>query len=435
MASRKVHGEYRDDGVNRLNVDLSAPPINPQIDKIVNDLTNPHNRERVPGVAVVVRKDNEIVHLNCYGYANLETGAKTKLDTIFDLGSLSKQFTAAAVLDLVITKKLSLTDHLSKFFKGFPRYADSITVEDLIHHTSALPEYADIYVQSRRAEKDWYHQAMTTPDRWYPKMKMRKRKEVTNRDVLEWIATQTLLPHPPDTEYEYCNSGYVVLAELVARVTKMRLGKFLEEVLFKDLGMKDSYVFDDVSRFSPDARKIVNHAKCYNHVAGHFVPVGYTPLNFICGDGNIHSTIVDLAKWERNLHELEFSPVTELLWTPIKVKSHKKQTYGAGWQLLSDKHEAQVEVNGRRVTRKFERRAEYHRGIWLGWRSFFARGSRWPIPKAGKKIDRKTVDSLGIVVISNAIFDHEKFTTCHIAKEISRLYWKEDNIMNQFLCE
>jgi CubicO group peptidase (beta-lactamase class C family) len=151
MASRKAAPKYPKDECNPLNVDLNAPPINPEIDKIVNDLINPKDRDLFPGVAVVVRKDDEIVHLNCYGYANLETKAKVRLDTIFDLGSLSKQFTAVAILDLVINHKLYLTDHLSKFFKGFPRYADAITIEDLIHHTSALPDYLAIYVESRRA--------------------------------------------------------------------------------------------------------------------------------------------------------------------------------------------------------------------------------------------------------------------------------------------
>jgi len=434
MASKQVHREYPKDNSNPLNVNLNAPPIDTQIDKIVNDLTNPNDRDRVPGVAVAVRKDKKIVHLNCYGYANLETGSKMRLDTIFDLGSLSKQFTAVAVLNLVINKKLSLTDHLSKFFKGFPRYADSITVEELIHHTSGLPIYNDIYVASRLAAEDWYKVVMTKPDDWYPKMLSRRVKEITNKDVLRWIATQKLLPHPPDTEYEYCNSGYVVLAELVAKVTKKRLADYLQEILFSGLGMKNTYVFDEFSRFSPKAPEIVNHAKCYNHVGGHFVPVGYTPLNFITGDGNVHSTIVDLAKWERNLHELEFNPVRELLWTPVKVKSRKKQHYGAGWKLLSDQHEEHVEVKGRRVTRKYERRAEYHRGTWLGWRSFFARGSRWPVPEAGKSIDPKTVESLGIIVLSNAVFGHRQFTTCRIAQEISRLYWKKDNIMNRFNC-
>ena len=433
MASRRAYSKYPEDHCNPLNVDLNAPPINPEIDKIVLELTNPKGHKRVPGVAVIVRKDDEIVHLNCYGYANLETGAKVRLDTIFDLGSLSKQFTAVAILDLVINNKLCLTDHLSKFFKGFPRYADAITIEDLI----GLPDYVEIYVQSRRAEKDWYDKAMATGNDWYPQMP-RGKKEISNKDVLKWIATQTLLPRPPDTEYEYCNSGYVVLAELVAKATKKRLGPYLREFLFEGLGMHDTYVFDETSSFSPDAREIVNHARCYNRVSGRFVPVGYTPLNFINGDGNFHSTIVDLAKWERNLHELEFNPISELLWKPVKVKSRKKQNYGAGWKLLSDKHETVVEVDGKPVTRKYERRAEYHRGTWLGWRSFIARASRWPIPEAGararKKIDPKTVESLGIVVLSNAIFSHEQFTTCRIAQEISRVYWKKNNIMKQLNC-
>jgi CubicO group peptidase (beta-lactamase class C family) len=134
-------------------------PMSPKIDKIVNDLINPQNHDRVPGVAVAVRKNQQVVHLNCYEYANLEAGAKITPDTIFDLGSLSKQFTAIAILDLVFKKKLDMNDHLSKFFKGLPRYADSITVEDLLHHTSALPAYTDIYVASRLAAEDWYDQA------------------------------------------------------------------------------------------------------------------------------------------------------------------------------------------------------------------------------------------------------------------------------------
>jgi hypothetical protein len=83
---------------------------------------------------------------------------------------------------------------------------------------------------------------------------------------------------------------------------------------------------------------------------------------------------------------------------------------------------------------KYERRADYHRGTWLGWRNFIARGSRWPVPKPGKKVNPKTVESLGIVVLSNSRFGHEQFTTCRIAQEISKLYWKRNNIMRQLNC-
>lgn len=445
MASLKVQTEKLKDGLDDLyNLDRNTLPNDPRVDAIVNqhmnelrsEMTNSEDRDRIPGVAVVVRKDKKVVHLNCYGYANLETGTKIAPDTIFDLGSLSKQFTAIAVLDLVNRGRLDLNDPLSKFFKGFPRYADDITVEDLIHHTSALPDYGEIYVASRRAEKNWYDVAMAKPDEWYPQMPTGKR-EITNRDVLKWIATQTLLPRAPDTEFKYSNSGYVVLAELVQRVTRKRFASTLQDKLFGPFGMKNTYVFDEVSGFSDDAPEVVNHARCYNRVSGRgFVPVGYTPMNFLTGDGNVHSTILDLAIWENLLNVFDdlmvhgdLGGLRERLWTPVKLKSRKKVDYGWGWNLRADRYEAKVKG----VTRKYESRAEYHRGIWLAWRCYIARGARWVVPRAGKNIDPKTFESLGIIVLSNT----NQFGTCRIAQEISRVYWgplKKDNIMNSFNC-
>src|SRR5687768_11094028 len=269
MGRRRANKEESEDTLDELYILVrNALPNDPWIDERVNEhmnelraqLTHTEDRDRVPGVAVAVRKDHKVVHLNCYGYANLETGAKITPDTIFDLGSLSKQFTAVAVLDLVNRNRLNLSDPLSKFFKGFPRYADDITIEDLVHHTSSLPEYDEIYVGSRRAEKDWYDVAMGKPDEWYPKMATGK-KEITNKDVLKWIATQTLLPRPPDTAFKYSNSGYVVLAELVERVTRKRFATLLKEKLFGPFGMKDTYVFDEASNFSDDAPEVVKHAR------------------------------------------------------------------------------------------------------------------------------------------------------------------------------
>src|SRR5882724_9096449 len=111
MASKKVHRRNRN----------SLPKL-ARIDKIVNNYlaklydTPPKEDERVPGVAVAVRWNKKIVHLNCYGYANLETGAKITPNTVFDLGSLSKQFTAAAAYNLIIHNQLDLKDPLSKIF-------------------------------------------------------------------------------------------------------------------------------------------------------------------------------------------------------------------------------------------------------------------------------------------------------------------------------
>jgi CubicO group peptidase (beta-lactamase class C family) len=263
------------------------------------------------------------------------------------------------------------------------------------------------------------------------------KREINNKEVLKWIATQTLLPRDPDTEFKYSNSGYVVLAELVQRVTRKRFATTLQDKLFRPFGMKNTYVFDELSGFPDSAPEVVNHARCYNRVSGRgFVPVGYTPMNFLTGDGNVHSTIVDMAIWESLLNEVDdllvhkdFGGLRDRLWTPVKLKNRKKVEYGWGWNLRSDKYEATVKG----VTRRYESRAEYHRGIWLAWRCYIARGARWVIPRAGKNIDPKTFESLGIIVLSNT----NQFGTCRIAQDISRVYWgplKKDNIMNGFNC-
>jgi len=435
MASKKVYKRKR----NTL-------PKLPRIDEIVNNYLEKlydarlKNHERVPGVAVAVRWNKKIVHLNCYGYANLETGAKIKPNTVFDLGSLSKQFTAAAVYNLIIHDLLEINAPLSKFFPELPPWADAITVEDLLHHTSSLPEYVDIYVKLKPREKGWYTKALKKPDDWYPTMPNRRRKEITNKNVLEWLATKKRL-RPPDTEYGYSNSGYVVLAELVERVAGLPFARYVVEMVINgiDEEMKNSYVFDEVYGFAPDDPQTINHARCYNRVKDRFVPVGYTPLNFIKGDGNVHSTIMDLAMWEKFNHTLDYNlPARELLWSPVLIKNRKRVDYGAGWRLLRDKYEDQVKVRGKLVTRKHEYRAECHRGEWLGWRSFIGRASKWVVPEGGRSVDARRAESLGIVVLSNADFGDKQFTTCRIAQEISKLYlgkWKKVNIMNRFNCD
>jgi CubicO group peptidase (beta-lactamase class C family) len=454
MGLPSVYTTKRQDAPDVLKLDQKALPNEPQIDKLLNRYIHAlggyrkdHQAPRiVPGAAVMVRKNNDFVHLNCYGYANLETGEEVTPATLFDLGSLSKQFTAIGALSLVINKRLDLKARLSYFFPDFPRYADEVTVEELIHHVSAIPEYIDIYGASRDVDKNWYESALTNPDDWYPQMaKRRGADELTNKDVLGWIGSQKLLPRAPNTEFEYSNSGYVVLSEVVAKVAEARFATFIKEQLFDPIEMNSTYVFDETSAFPKDAPEIVNHAICYNRVKDHgFVPVGYTPLNFVYGDGNVHSNIVDLAKWDSHLYRLDYAllcsgegkedpanRVRELLWEPIRVKGRKRIDYGAGWNLLRNKFEKTVEVNGKRVTRKYESHGEYHSGEWLGWSCYMARAARWVVPKKGKAIDPDTWDSLGIVVVSN----NNKFYPNHVAQKISRLFWgklKKDNIMNSF---
>lgn len=458
--------------------DRNAPPVDPRVDDLMKEyieelrlfLPKDNFRNRVPGAAVMVRHRCELVHMGCYGYADIEAGRKITSDTIFDLGSVSKQFTAVAVHGLALKNLLKLTDPISKFFPDFPRYADNVTINDLLSHTSALPEYTDLYVAQRFAEDDWYKEVMKTPDDWYPRMSKKQQKELTNEEVIQWIASQKLLPRAPNTEFEYSNAGYVVLAEIVKRVSGMPLSRLLKENVFSEYGMESTYVLDDLCDFDENAPEVINHAKCYNRrrdtakgESGYF-PVGYTPLNFIHGDGNVQSTIEDMTRWEAELAKAEYQSLTEsyeaddrlvavrdALWLPTELKNHRRVNYGAGWNLLREKDKEESEdENGNMVVKTILSNAEYHRGVWLGWRSYIVRASKiachgenstWdkqayslePSGSGQEEVDANSWESLGIIVLSN----NNRFNACEIAQKISQFYWgklKKDNILNRFDC-
>jgi CubicO group peptidase (beta-lactamase class C family) len=409
---------------------------------------------RVPGAAVAVRKGNQVVHVKGYGCANLETGENITTETVFDLGSVSKQFTAFAALSIFSAAELETP--ISKFFRGFPRYADKIKIKSLIHHTSALPDYIDLHVAARHAAEGWYDRVMMRSDDWYPQMPRRKKaKEVTNRDVLKLVALQRLLPRDPEVNFEYSNTGYVLLAEIVRRATKQRLSEFLRENVFLPLGMDSTYVFDETSKFRKKAPELLRHARCYNAVKGKgFVPVGYSPMNFVYGDGNIHSTIVDMAKWDHYLTTLDRETICasdakgekagvnarSILWEPAKLLHEKQEEYGAGWFLLHNKYKDNIKAkNGRKVTKTFKSRAEYHRGEWLAWENYIARAQKWMLPAKGKQVDPETWESMGIVVLTNntAPAAHKEFYPCALGTQIAQLYWghfTEDNIINGVNC-
>jgi CubicO group peptidase (beta-lactamase class C family) len=447
-------------GITRF--DLNAPPNDERVDLLMQRylrrlrLSLPKHRRatgRVPGAAVIVRKGHEIIHLKGYGCANLETGEQITPETVFDLGSVSKQFTAFAALSIFAASELDTP--ISKYLRGFPRFADKITIKQLIHHTAALPDYMDLHVAARRAAEDWYLKVMRRHDDWYPQMPRRKKaKELTNRDVLKLVASQRLLPRDPDINFEYSNTGYVLLAEIVRRATNQRLSEVLKEKVFSVVGMDNTYVFDETSKFRKNAPEVLHHAKCYNPVEGKgFVSVGYSPMNFIYGDGNIHSTIVDMAKWDAHLTLLDHKSIFEshtkrktpavdarsILWLPAKLLHQKQTEYGAGWNLLHNKYKDNVKENGRSVTKTFSSRAEYHRGEWLAWQNYIARAQKWMLPAEGEQVDPKTWESMGIVVLTNntALAMHKEYYPCVLAKQIAQLYWghfKEDNIINCVTC-
>ncbi len=292
-----------------------------------------------PGVAVLVVKDGKVLHRKGYGLANLETKTFVTPETVFDLGSVGKQFTAIAIMMLAERGKLNYDDALSKFFPQFPLYAKKITIRHLLNHTAGLTEYDQLFIQSGKVDRD-YESSFGQKDWLF---------EPTSKDTLNLLARQKMLRFAPGDEWEYSNSGYVVLGQIVEKVSGKSLRQFLKETIFEPLGMKNTLVYDEIKP------KIPNLAVSYMRAGNKLKGINTNALNLMYGDGGINSSVDDLTKWYRAIDEnrLVKSATVRMAFTSGKLNNGASVGYGFGWYV----------GNSLGLPRRI------HAGTWMGFRN------------------------------------------------------------------
>lgn len=304
--------------------------------------------------SILVAKKGMVVYEQYSGYAD----PVLKKDSInphssFHLASVSKTFTAMAILKLWEQGKLGLNDSLNKYFADFPY--PGITIKMLLNHRSGLPNYLH-YLES---------------------FKWDKKQMVTNQDVLRSLYTL----HPPlefasGKHFAYCNTNYVLLALIIETVSGESYKTFLENQFFKPLRMNDTYVFtpQDMSRSLPSYQW--NNKK-----------IPYEFLDVVYGDKNVYSTVRDMLKWNQALYpgNLFNRSTLDSAFAPYSFEKEGKRNYGLGWRMtLLD--------NGKKLL--------YHNGWWHGNNSVFIR-----------LIDEQTV----IIVLSNR-FNRQVYAAKNICK-------------------
>jgi CubicO group peptidase (beta-lactamase class C family) len=228
------------------------------------------NRAGSPGAAVAVVREGEIVHSQGYGLANLEYDVPITPSSVFHIASVSKHFTAFAIGLLAQEGRLSLDDDIRKHLPEVPDFGRTVTIRHLIHHTSGMRD-------------QWELLAMAG---W------RLDDVITREHILKMVSHQRELNFEPGAEYLYSNTGYSLLAEIVARVSGQPFARFTEERIFRPLGMKSTHFHDDHQRIVPN--------RAYSYTPGRS---GYRamPLNYAnVGATSLFTTVEDLAKWERN---------------------------------------------------------------------------------------------------------------------------------------
>jgi CubicO group peptidase (beta-lactamase class C family) len=314
-----------------------------RVDEIVGKAIRPNG----PGAAILVARDGKVLHKRGYGLACLEHDVRNTTKTVFDIGSVSKQFTAAAVLLLVERGLLGLDDDVRKLLPELAEHSKErpIRVRDLLCHTSGLRDYLDPEFFAAHVKGD--------------------PAQLRTGDVLELLAEQKL-DFPTGTRHHYSNSNYALLALMVERLTKKSLGDFLQAEVFTPLGMTSTLVRDDRGRV------IRRRANGYvrNGWFGEFRDARNDMV--IVGDGGVWSTVEDLHRWDCAIHEGKvLKPQTwQQAFTPGKRDSGKGHGYGFGWVIY--------QVRGRKLV--------WHNGQWAGFRSYL-----------GRYVD----DGLTIIVLSN----------------------------------
>jgi CubicO group peptidase (beta-lactamase class C family) len=283
-------------------------------------------KRHVPGIALLVIRDGKAIKQQGYGFSNVELQVPVTPETIFQSGSVGKQFTATAVMMLVEEGKVSLDDPLTKYFPEAPSAWKNVKVWHLLSHTGGFGDYP----------KDFDF-----------------RRDYIEDDLLKIVKAQAL-SFPPGTHWTYSNLGYLTLGILIHRVSGQFYGDFLHDRIFQPLGMQ--------TRIISEADIIPNRAAGYRLVKGQLKNQEWvSPTLNTTADGSLYFNILDLAKWDAALYTDKLLKPASLqqMWTPAKLSDGKPNSdhYGFAW-FIND-------VGGHRLIE--------HGGAWQGFTTHIAR--------------------------------------------------------------
>ncbi|WP_434023302.1 serine hydrolase domain-containing protein [Lutimonas sp.] len=271
--------------------------------------------------SVLVAQKGKVIFKNHYGYADFKQRSKIDDTSIFQLASVSKQFTAAAILILYEDNKLGLDDKVTKYYPNFPY--EEVTIRQLLNHTSGLPKYF-----------------------WLAEHKWMEDHAPSNEEMMEMIGKHDVQRFfSPGANFDYSNTGYFVLASIVEKVSGDYFGDFVDNHIFKPLHMDDSFVY----RYEQDEPKEGQLDGFRIYRRRYHAKIGGTVNDAIVGDKNVYSTTEDMFRWVEGLNagRIISKSTLEEMYSKGETKYSRKVPYGFGFRIKEDADKKIVYHNGR----------------------------------------------------------------------------------------
>ena len=277
-----------------------TPAANPMT--ALDSIFSAYDRPDAPGAGVLVIRNGEVIASRSYGLADLERRTRATDSTNYRLASLSKQFTAAAIILLARDGRLRYDDRVADHLPDLPTHAREVRVRHLLTHTSGLRAYEDFVPDSQT-------------------------RQVKDRDVLTLLQQADSLYFAPGTAYRYSNTGYALLALIVEKLSGQSYARFLDERIFVPAGMNATVAYE------AGISTVPNRAYGYSIRRSGTVPSDQSSTSAVLGDGGIYSSLRDLAAWDRALDAGTVLTRDELreAWSPMTLTNGTVTRYGFGW--------------------------------------------------------------------------------------------------------
>ncbi|SFH16420.1 serine hydrolase domain-containing protein [Pedobacter insulae] len=329
-----------------------------KIDEILKDYDGSK-----PGAALAIIRDGKVIYSKGYGLSDLESHQKVTDQSNFRLASVTKQFTAAAILQLIERGKLSLKTKLNDCFDALPSYATTINIRQMLNHTSGILDYDDFIDESE------------------------KTAQLADADVLKACRSFSKTYFEPGTTYRYSNTAYVLLGLIIEKYSGMPYSDYLAKHIFKPLKMKNTIAY------VKGVNEISHRAYGYGTSQGKWIRKDQSSTSATLGDGGIYSNLKDLTKWDAALYLDKILP--KKVWLSAfeqqSLKNGTKIAYGFGWHLKQSS-------SGQAIV--------YHTGSTTSFRNVFYR-----IPE----------EKLSLILLTNRNTPEETEMTTLAEKILSKL--------------